>query len=332
MLHNKMFKLGVTSLAGLALAACGNEGNQAVDSIRVGYFPNLTHISTIIGLQNGYFQEELPDEIEIETMTFPNGSSFMEALSVDEFDLGTVGPTPATTTYTRNPNHEIIAGAVNGGALLVTGEGSGIGAVEDLDGQSVAIPTIGSTQDIMLRYELDQVGLGIEDEGGTVSLVPQAPADTAALLLQGDVDAAATQEPWAVNMENQANANILLDEEEFAWGTDSTTTVVVAQNEFTANHPELTEAYLRAHARAVEFIEENPEESTEIFVSHINDITGNELDIEETLVAMERLNPTVEINEGVLQEMANISEEAGYISDADIDGLVNTEFIENVIQ
>ncbi len=62
----------------------------------------------------------------------------------------------------------------------------------------VAVPTIGSTQDIMLPQ--------------------QAPADTSTLFLQGDVDAAATQEPWGVFLENQANASILLDEEEFAWG------------------------------------------------------------------------------------------------------------------
>ncbi|MFP3359280.1 ABC transporter substrate-binding protein, partial [Planococcus sp. SIMBA_143] len=139
--------------------------------------------------------------------------------------------------------------------VLATAEDSGIESVEDLDGKRVAVPTIGSTQDIMLRKELQEVGLNIEDAGGTVSLVPQAPADTSTLFLQGDVDAAATQEPWGVFLENQANASILLDEEQFAWGTDLTTTVVTANNTFTDANPELTQEYLRAHLEAIDFIE-----------------------------------------------------------------------------
>src|SRR5690625_5148403 len=189
----------------LIIAGCGASEEKA-EEVRIGYFPNFTHITTIIALENGYFQEEFGEGISIETMTFPNGSAFMEAMSTDEFDIGTVGPSPATTTYMRNPAHSIIAGAVNGGAVLATAEGSGIESVEDLDGKSVAVPTIGSTQDIMLRKALHEVGLDIDDSGGTVSLNPQAPADTSTLFLQGDVDAAATQEPWGVFLENQADA------------------------------------------------------------------------------------------------------------------------------
>lgn len=263
-------------------------------------------------------------------MTFPNGSAFMEAMSTDEFDIGTVGPSPATTTYMRNPAHSIIAGAVNGGAVLATAEGSGIDSVEDLDGKNVAVPTIGSTQDIMLRKALHEVGLDIDDSGGTVSLNPQAPADTSTLFLQGDVDAAATQEPWGVFLENQANADILLDEDEFGWGEDSTMTVVTARDAFTETNPELTEAYLRAHVRAIEFINENTEEAVGIFVDHITEVTGSELSEEETLEASDRLYPTHEIDEEVLQEMATISFEADYISSDDIEGLINTEFIDNV--
>lgn len=325
----KKFILGIIALSLAVIAGCGSE-EQPAEEVRIGYFPNLTHISTVIALQNGYFEEEFGEDIAIETMTFPNGSAFMEAMSTDEFDIGTVGPSPATTTYMRNPAHSIIAGAVNGGAVLATAEGSGIESVEDLDGKSVAVPTIGSTQDIMLRKALHEVGLDIDDSGGTVSLNPQAPADTSTLFLQGDVDAAATQEPWGVFLENQADADILLDEDEFGWGADSTMTVVTARNAFTETNPELTEAYLRAHVRAIEFIEENTEEAVGIFVDHITDITGSELSEEETLEASDRLYPTHEIDEEVLQEMATISFEADYISSDDIDGLINTEFIDRV--
>ncbi|QQK74649.1 ABC transporter substrate-binding protein [Salicibibacter cibarius] len=327
----KKIMAGAGAFLLLGVAGCGGSEENA-EEVHIGYFPNFTHITTVVALENGYFEEEFGDDINIETSTFPDGSAFMEAMSTEDFDIGTVGPSPATTTYQRNPEHEIIAGAVNGGAVLATREGAEIENVEDLDGMSVAIPTIGSTQDIMLREALSEAGLEVEDAGGTVSMVPQAPADTSTLFLQDDVDAAATQEPWGVYLENQADADILLDEEEFAWGTESTTTVVTARNAFTEGNPDLTEDYLSAHIRAVDFIEENQEEAVEIFIDHIEEITGNELDHEETLEASDRLNPTYEINEDVLQDMATISYEAEYMQSDDIDGLVNTEFLDAALE
>lgn len=326
----KRTTLTLGSILLLGLAACGSE--EEADEVTIGYFPNFTHITTVIALENGFMEEELGDDITINTNTFPDGGAFMEAMSTRDLDVGTVGPSPATQTYITNPEHSIIAGAVNGGAVLAVRDGSGIESVEDLDGANVAIPTIGSTQDIMLRHELNEVGLTPVADGGTVNLMPQAPADTSTLFLQGDVDAAATQEPWGVFLENQADATILLDEEEFAWGRESTTTVVTARNAFSEANPEIVEGYLRAHIRAVEFIEENQEEAVSVFVDHIEEITGSGLDYDETLEASNRLNPTYEINEDVLQQMATISVEAEYANSDDIEGLVDYSYLDVVLE
>ncbi|MBB6450049.1 NitT/TauT family transport system substrate-binding protein [Geomicrobium halophilum] len=322
---------GMSAFLLLTLAGC-NASEENAEEITIGYFPNFTHITTVIALENGYFEEEFGSDINIETSTFPDGGAFMEAMSTQDVDIGTVGPSPATQNFQLNPEHEIVAGAVNGGAVLATRENSGIESLSDLEGTRVAIPTIGSTQDIMLRATLMEEGMDVEDSGGTVRMLPQEPADTSTLFLQEDVDAAATQEPWGVYLENQANADILLDEEEFAWGTESTTTVVAARNAFTEGNPDLTEEYLRAHIRAVEFIEENQEEAVEAFINHIEEITGNELDFEETLEASNRLNPTYEVNEEILQEMATISYEADYAQSDDIEGLVNLDYLEAALQ
>ena len=112
---------------------------------------------------------------------FPTASSaFMEAMSTDAIDLGTVGPTPALTSYMKTPKHQIISGAVNGGAVLVVGKDSGINSVKDLAGKTVAIPTFGSTQDIALMKALKEADLKVKSSGGNVNTVKQAPADTAA--------------------------------------------------------------------------------------------------------------------------------------------------------
>lgn len=324
----KKWLLSAALLSALALGACSGEEKEKAatndaEEIRIGYFPNMTHIATIVALEEGYYAKELGDDVEIKTSTFSDGSSFMEAMSTDAIDYGTVGPTPALNTYLKNPQHEIIAGAVNGGAVLVVRADADIDSVEDLKGKKIAIPTFGSTQDVGLRKTLEKAGL----TGDDVELIKQAPADTAALFIQGEIDAAATQEPWGVNIETNAGAKLLEGPEEFAWGNESTNTVVVATKDFSDVNPELTEAALRAHTKAVDFINANPEEAIQVFLTHIKDITGKELSEEEVTKAFERLTATTAVNEDVLEEMAKISKDASYSTSDNIEGLVNLEFL-----
>lgn len=306
------------------LAACGNSSGS--QSVKIGYFPNLTHIATIVALENGYFEEEFGDDVTIETKTVSNGGLFMEAMTTKSIDVGTVGPGPLLNFYVQNPSFRLISGAVNGGAVLVASEGGGVNELADLDGKKVAIPVIGSTQDVMLRKALKEVNLETTSNGGTVELFAAAPADTATLFVQNSVDAAATQEPWGNILESQANGKLILDWDEFAWGKESTNTVVAASDEFLKNK-EFASAYLKAHKRAVEFIQQNPEEAQDLVIKHIKDLTGKEINGEETAAAFAKLEVTTEVNEQVIQEMADISKEAGYVTSSDIDGMIDLSYL-----
>lgn len=72
----------------LAAASCGY-GSQAedagrpavlatgakiggVDQVRIGYFPNITHATALVGLQQGFFQKELGGT-KIRTQAFDAG-------------------------------------------------------------------------------------------------------------------------------------------------------------------------------------------------------------------------------------------------------------------
>src|SRR5699024_12375967 len=126
------------------LAACSSKDE---DEVTIGYFPNLTHIATIVALENDYFAESFGDDVNITTKTFTNGGLFMEAMQTKEIDVGTVGPGPLLNFYVKNPEYHLISGAVNGGAVLIAEEESGVDSLEDLDGKKVAIPVIGSTRE-----------------------------------------------------------------------------------------------------------------------------------------------------------------------------------------
>lgn len=307
------------------LAGCVQEENK----VTIGYFPNLTHIATIVALEKDYFKDAFPEEITLETKTFTNGGLFMEAMQTKEIDVGTVGPGPLLNFYVKNPEFKLISGAVNGGAVLIAEKESNIDRLEDLDGKTVAIPVIGSTQDVMLRKALQSVDLQTTSSDGTVELHAAAPADTAPLFIQQSVDAAATQEPWGYILETQADGKLLLDWDEFAWGKESTNTVVAATNAF-VEEEEHAKAYVQAHAQAVQFIQENPEEAKQLVIEHIKSLTGKEIDEAEAEAAFSRLEVTTEVNEEVIQEMATISKEADYVPSDEIDGLIDLSILENI--
>lgn len=314
----------------MVLVACGGSSSETEDKkVKIGYFPNLTHVATIIALENDYFSEAFGEDIEIETKTVNNGGLFMEAMATGAIDVGTVGPGPLLNHYVKDPNYYIISGAVNGGAVLVGSKHSEIKELADLDDKKISIPVIGSTQDVMLRKSLNEVGLKPTTNGGTVELFPAAPADTATLFQQKSVDGTATQEPWGYILETQADGELILDWDEFAWGKDSTNTVVAATSAFKENE-EYAEAYLKAHVKAVEFIKENPEESQALVIEHIKNLTSKEIDKKELEVAFSRLEVTTFVNEDVVQEMADISKEAEYVESNDIDGLIDLDILEKI--
>ncbi|NMD71025.1 aliphatic sulfonate ABC transporter substrate-binding protein [Bacillus sp. DNRA2] len=339
MLKKSWLYLIVAALFIGVLAGCGNGddakeenktgGEKEKQTVKIGYFPNLTHIATIVALEKGYFKEEFGEKVTIETKTVANGGLFMEAMSTKAIDVGTVGPGPLLNFYVKNKEYHLISGAVNGGAVLVARDGTGIKEVKDLDGKKVAIPVIGSTQDVMLRKALKEAGLKAKTSGGTVDLYAAAPADTAALFVQKSVDAAATQEPWGYVLENQADGKLILDWDEFAWGKESTNTVVAARSDFLEKE-DLTKAYLTAHKKAVDFIKNNPEEAQAIVIAHLKELTGKELNKDEVKAAFSRLEVTTDVNEKVIQEMADISKEAGYIPSNKIDGLVDLKVLKGL--
>lgn len=329
-MKRKMVILGFISFFLLVVSACGNNENNSAE-VNIGYFPNLTHIPTIVALEKNYFTESFGENVKINTRVVNNGGLFMEAMTTKSIDVGTVGPAPIMNTYVKDPSYHIISGAVNGGAVLMTSEESNITELADLDGRKVAIPVIGSTQDVMLRKALKDVGLKPTVNGGTVEMYATAPADTPTLFIQDSIDAAAIPEPWGYILESQANGQLLLDWESFAWGKDTTTTVVAASEKFLENET-YTQAYLEAHVNAIEFIEENPEESQELVIKHLKELTGQEIDKDEIEAAFNHLQVTTSVSEEVIQEMIDISKEADYVKSNNIDGLIQIEQLKLVAE
>jgi NitT/TauT family transport system substrate-binding protein len=93
-------------------AACGDssdDGNAASGgdaaehvTLRLGYFPNITHAQPIVGLARGTFAEDLGANVTLETKTFNAGPAAIEALFAGAIDATYIGPNPAINGYVQS--------------------------------------------------------------------------------------------------------------------------------------------------------------------------------------------------------------------------------------
>ncbi|WP_425556347.1 PhnD/SsuA/transferrin family substrate-binding protein, partial [Kitasatospora nipponensis] len=128
------------------------------DTVKIGYFANLTHGTALVGLQEGLFQKEL-GATQIKTQIFNAGPAEIEALNAGSIDIGWVGPSPAINGYVQSKSQalKIIGGSASGGVELVVNPDR-IKTLDDLKGKKIATPQLGNTQDVALLNYL--VGKG----------------------------------------------------------------------------------------------------------------------------------------------------------------------------
>ena len=110
-------------------AACGgdDDASGAVDAgkpvtLRLGYFPNITHAPAIVGVEKGIFAEKLGSDVKLETKTFNAGPAAIEAIFSGAIDATYIGPNPAINALRRKSKGEairIVSGAASGGVALV---------------------------------------------------------------------------------------------------------------------------------------------------------------------------------------------------------------------
>ena len=243
----KLLSCLILVMALLFVAGCNQEDpNSKV--IRMGGFPNVTHVQALVARNmsrhgEGWFERYLPG-YSIEWYTYNAGPTAMEALFGRTADLTYVGPSPALNAYAVSAGREvrILAGAVNGGAALMVAPGSNIHNPADFKGRSIATPQLGNTQDVSCRAWLTRNGLSCTLEGaGDCRVAPTPNSMQLQLMKQGDIDACWTVEPWVSRMESMADARILVQE------PDVVTTVLVGRVGWLKHHPQEAATINRAH-------------------------------------------------------------------------------------
>jgi NitT/TauT family transport system substrate-binding protein len=303
------------SLFILVLTAVGARAEKV--TLRVGYFPNVTHAQGVVGShttreKRGWFEQRLGPDVTVQWFAFNAGPSAMEAIFAGSIDLTYVGPNPALNAFIRSRGDEIriLAGAAEGGAALVVSEKSGIAKPADFKGKRVATPQLGNTQDVAARAWLKKQGFRITLTGGDVAVVPTPNAEQFQLFSQGKLDAVWTVEPWVSRLTLEAGGKILLEQR------DALTTILVSSAKFLRTHPEFAEKFRSAHVELTAWLGTNADEAKNLVRAGLTAETKREMSAAIVASSWGRLRFTDKVTEGQFATLVSDAQSVGFLKDA----------------
>jgi len=312
-------------------AAAG--GSTAADTLRLGYFPNVTHAAAVLGVQNGTFQQAL-GSTKLETSTFNAGPAATEALLSGAIDATYIGPNPAINSFVQSNGDaiRIVAGATNNGASLVVAQD--INGPQDLKGKTVASPQLGGTQDVALRKWLLDNGLKTQTTGGDdVDIVNQDNSQTLDLFKSGEIAGAWLPEPWASRLVNEAGGKVLVDEKTLWPDEKFQTTILIVATPFLEQHPDTVKALISGEITQIKAIEADPAKAQTDLNAALGELTGKQLQDATIASAFASIEPTWDPLAGTLNTIAEHGVEAGTLQSApDLHGIYDLRQLNEVLK
>ncbi|WP_262284874.1 ABC transporter substrate-binding protein [Micromonospora sp. MA102] len=317
-----------------ATAACGDDdaaGGSGPVTLRLGYFPNITHAPAVVGVEKGIFKEKLGD-VTLETKTFNAGPAAIEAVFSGALDATYIGPNPTVNAFSKSKGEavRVVSGAASGGvALVVKPE---ITSVEQLRGKKIATPQLGNTQDVALRYWLKEKGLQTTKEGGgDVKVVPQENAQTVETFTSGAIDGAWVPEPFVSRLVN-AGGKVLVDERDLWPDKKFVITNLLVSTKFLKAHPDVVKKLVEGQVAANEYVNTKPDEAQQAISDHIGKITGKPLDLKLIKQAWPTLEFTNDPIPSSLKTGLDHAVAVGLTQPVDLNGLYDLKYLNEVLK
>lgn len=335
-----------------ALAACGYGSDKSddaaaapkatgaasakklsADHVTIGYFPNLTHATALVGLKEGFFQQELGGTT-IKQATFNAGPAEIEALNAGAIDIGWIGPSPAINGYTQSKGSslKIISGSASGGVKLVVNPKK-IKTLADVKGKKIATPQLGNTQDVALLNWIRTQGWKVDAQSGKgdVSVVRTDNKITPDAYKNGSIDGAWVPEPTASKLVDEG-AKVLLDESTLWPNKKFVITNVIVSQKFLSAHPDVVEAVLRGSVKTNAWINANSDKAKADANDQLKALTQKALPATVLDPAWSSITFLDDPLAGTAQAEAQHAVDAGLLKAPKLDGIYDLAPLNRILQ
>jgi NitT/TauT family transport system substrate-binding protein len=352
-IRSAFFRRGIAVVAALpllTLAACGygskannDSSSQKVaagakkidglDSVKIGYFGNLTHGTALVGVQKGFFQKALGGT-QAKYQIFNAGPSEIEALNSGSIDIGWIGPSPAINGYTKSDGKSlrIIGGSASGGVELVVNPQK-IKSLADVKGKKIATPQLGNTQDVAFLNWIAEQGWKVDalSGKGDVSVVRTDNKIVPDAYKSGSVDGAWVPEPTASKLVAEGG-KVLLDEASLWPDQKFVITNIIVRQQFLKEHPKAVEAVLKASVETNKWINANPDAAKEAANKQLAVDSGKALPADVLDPAWKSIRFTDDPLASTLNTEAEHAVTAGLLKKPDLKGIYDLTLLNKVLK
>ncbi|MEU8696361.1 aliphatic sulfonate ABC transporter substrate-binding protein [Streptomyces sp. NPDC091387] len=305
----------------------------SADTVKIGYFPNLTHATALVGIQEGIIAKEL-GATEVKPSTFNAGPSEIEALNAGSIDIGFIGPSPSINGFTKSKGKSlrIIGGSASGGVKLVVNPKK-IKTLDDLKGKKIATPQLGNTQDVAFLNWVSEKGWKVDAQSGKgdVSVVRTDNKVTPDAYKSGSIDGAWAPEPTASKLVAQG-AKVLLDESTLWPDNKFVITNIIVSQKFLDQHPDVVEAVLRGSVNTNKWINANPDEAKASANAALKTLSGKELPADVIDPAWKSIQFTDDPLAATLDAEAKHAVKAGLLDDPDLAGIYDLKPLNKILK
>lgn len=255
--------------------AAGCTGSQDLfeAEVTVTHWPLLMYAPPYqMAMENGYFEEE---GIEITNIVGSSGGgTTVRNVVTGGLPFGEVATPAAVNAYYAGAPLTIIGSATNSAGTInwVAPPDSDVEGITDLAGKTVGFTSAGSvTQNTSALSVKLADGISVDDVEFTAM---GGVSEGLTAVTEGSIAAAANLDPVFSQQQADDQWKVVFWAKDYI--DEFQQTSVIAGPEILENNADVVEGYLRARARGVQFIRDNPDEAAEIFASH-ND--GYETDV-----------------------------------------------------
>ncbi|MGW0497184.1 aliphatic sulfonate ABC transporter substrate-binding protein [Streptomyces sp. NPDC003007] len=318
---------------GAAKIAAGAKKIEGLDSVKIGYFGNLTHGTALVGVQKGIFQKAL-GATEVRSAVFNAGPSEIEALNSGSIDIGWIGPSPAINGYTKSggKNLRIIGGSASGGVKLVVNPDK-IKSLKDVKGKRIATPQLGNTQDVAFLNWASEQGWKVDPQSGKgdVTVVRSDNKVAPDAFRAGSIDGAWVPEPTASRMVAEGGT-VLLDESTLWPDEKFVITNIIVRQQFLEEHPKVVEALLKGSVETNRWINAHPDAAKEAANKQLEADSGKALPADVLDPAWKSIRFTDDPLAATLNTEAEHAVEAGLLEKPDLKGIYDLAPLNEVLK
>ena len=280
----RILAAGLALLMAGSLAACsGDTQEEGLTEVTIclDWTPNTNHTGLYVAAANGYFEEA---GLSVSIVQPPeDGATAICAAGQVEFAV-TVQDNLAAAFAREDPLAVTAVAALlqHNTSGIISRAGEGMDTPKGLEGHQYS--TYNGAIELAIMQQV------VEADGGDfskVELIPYTLEDEAGALKEGLTDAIWVYYGWGA-----INAQLAgLDFDYFYFKDidpvfDYYTPIIIANNDFLAEHPDTAKAFLSAVAQGYEYAIENPEEAAQILIE--GDTTGALAGMEDLIVESQK--------------------------------------------